>query len=129
MTRDSRVIIDCSNDDVEALEDNNSSREETEEQERDNKESTVTEEITEPTVKRSNCETSHSDYYGIWVNSVNTITKPLTVKEALSSSEKENWKGAMQAEFESLRSNQDWDLVPSPKDQRSSTASGFSNVS
>ena len=102
MTRDSRVIIDCSNDDVEALEDNNSSREETEEQERDNKESTVTEEITEPTVKRSNCETSRSDYYGIWVNSVNTITEPLTVKEALSSSEKENWKGAMQAEFESL---------------------------
>ena len=92
-------------------------------------ESTVTEERTEPTVKQSNCETSRSDYYGIWVNFVNTITEPLTVKEALSSSEKENWKRAMQAEFESLRSNQVWDLVPPPKDQRPSTASGFSNVS
>ena len=95
VTRDSQVIIDCSRDDVEALEDDNSSREETEEQERDNKESTVTEERTEPTVRQSNCETSHPDYYGVWVNSVNTITEPLTVKEALSSSEKENWKGAM----------------------------------
>ena len=45
MTRDSRVIIDCSRDDVD------SSKEETEEQERDNKESTVTEERTEPTVR------------------------------------------------------------------------------
>ena len=40
MTRDSRVIIHCSRDDVEALEDDNSLKEETEEQERDNKEST-----------------------------------------------------------------------------------------
>ena len=95
--------FDCSRDGVEALEDDNSSREETEEQERDNKESTVTEERTEPTVRRYNREMSRPDYYGIWVNSVNTITEPLTVKEALSSSEKENWKGAMQAEFESLR--------------------------
>ena len=51
MTRDSRVIIHCSRDDVEALEDDNSLKEETEEQERDNKESTVTEERTEPTVR------------------------------------------------------------------------------
>ena len=118
MTRDSRVIIDCSRDDVEALEDDNSLKEETEEQERDNKESTVTEERTEPTVRRSNRERSGPDYYGIWVNSVNTITEPLTVKEALSSSEKENWKRAMQAEFESLHLNQVWDLVPPLKDRK-----------
>ena len=51
MSRDSQVIIDYSRNDVEALEDDNSSKEETEEQERDNKESTVTEERTEPTVR------------------------------------------------------------------------------
>ena len=118
MTRDSRVIIHCSSDDVEALEDDNSLKEETEEQERDNKESTVTEERTEPTVRRYNCEMSRPDYYGIWVNSVNTITEPLIVKEALSSSEKENWKGAMQAEFESLHSNKVWDLVLPLKDRK-----------
>ena len=118
MTRDSQVIIDCSRDDVEALEDDNSLKKETEKQERDNNERTVTEERTEPTVRRSNRETSRPNYYGIWVNSVNTITEPLTVKEALSSSEKENWKGAMQAEFESLHSNKVWDLVLPSKDQK-----------
>ena len=61
---------------------------------------------------------SRPDYYGIWVNSVNTITEPLTVKEPLSSSEKENWKGAMQAKFESLHSNKVWDLVLPLKDRK-----------
>ena len=53
MSRDARVIIDCSRDDVVALKDDKSSREETEEKERDNTESTVTEERTEPTVRQS----------------------------------------------------------------------------
>ena len=91
MTRDSRVIMDSSRYYVEALEGDNSLREQTEKQERVNKESTVTEERIERTVRRSSCETSRPDYYGIWVNSVNAITEPLNVKEPLSSSENENW--------------------------------------
>ena len=41
------------------------------------------------------------DFYGIWVNSVNCVIEPHTVKEALSSSKKENWQEAMQDEFKS----------------------------
>ena len=44
--------------------------------------------------------------------------EPENVQEALSSSEKEHWKAAMQIEMESMKSNDVWDLVELPKDRK-----------
>ena len=41
--------------------------------------------------------------------------EPETVTEALSSTEKEQWRTAMQKEMDSIHSNDVWDLVELPK--------------
>ncbi|CAI7750598.1 unnamed protein product [Closterium sp. NIES-54] len=44
--------------------------------------------------------------------------EPATVEEALSGSQKEEWKAAMDAEFNSLIENEAWELVELPKGRR-----------
>ena len=96
-----------------------SSNEEVEEQRVNSEESdTEPEERTESTVRRSQRETKKPDYYGIWINNASDVSEPNTVEEALRCSQKENWKEAMGAEFQSLQANQVWDLVPPPKDRK-----------
>ena len=73
-------------------------------------------ESTEPTVRRSQRETRRPNFYGELVNTAKTVSEPTTVEEALSCSEKQNWKEAMKDEFQSLQANQVWDLVTPPKD-------------
>ncbi|CAI7791126.1 unnamed protein product [Closterium sp. NIES-53] len=45
--------------------------------------------------------------------------EPATVEEALSGPEKEEWKAAMDAEFNSLIENETWELVDLPEGRRS----------
>uniref|UniRef100_A0A1X7UCJ4 Uncharacterized protein n=1 Tax=Amphimedon queenslandica TaxID=400682 RepID=A0A1X7UCJ4_AMPQE len=45
--------------------------------------------------------TRPSDYYGVWVNSVESSDEPQSVKDAIPSSKK-MWEEAMQAEIEWL---------------------------
>ena len=47
----------------------------------------------------------------------------------MSCSENKNWKEAMEAEFQSLSTNQVWDLVTPPKDCKVLTASGSLSAS
>ena len=60
-------------------------------------------ESTEPTVRRSQRETRRPNFYGELVNTAKTVSEPTTVEEALSCSEKQNWKEAMKDEFQSLQ--------------------------
>lgn len=70
-------------------------------------------------LRRSQRATRQPDYYGNWVNSIEDLpNEPVTLTEALTSTEKDRWKIAMQKEFESLEENQVWDLVELPKDRR-----------
>ena len=71
---------------------------------------------TEPTVRRSQRETRRPNFYGELVNTARTVSEPTTVEEAMSCSENKNWQEAMEAEFQSLSTNQVWDLVTPPKD-------------
>ena len=99
-----------------------SSSEEVEEQRVNSEESdTEPEERTESTVRRSQRETKKPDY-GVWINTASDVSEPNTVEQALSCSQKENWKEAMGAEFQSLQANQVWDLVPPPKDRKVSSS-------
>ena len=68
-------------------------------------------------LRRSTRETRHPDYYGVRVYAAEA-QEPENVQEALSSSEKEHWKAAMQSEMESMKSNDVWDLVELPKDRK-----------
>ena len=79
---------------------------------------TEPEERTEQTVRRSQRESRRPDYYGVWVNTASAVSEPNTVEGALSCSKKENWKEAMEAEFQSLQANEVWELVPPPKDRK-----------
>ena len=59
------------------------------------------------------------DYYGVKVYSTTEIQKePETVKEALQSSEKKQWKEAMEREMDSIHTNDVWDLVELPPDRK-----------
>ena len=70
---------------------------------------------TESTTTRHSTRVSKQpDFYGVCVNSVNSIAEPLTVKQALTSSEKENWQEAMKDEFNSLDANNFDHLVVAP---------------
>lgn len=51
-------------------------------------------------------------------NTVEHHTDPLTYEEAILSPNAENWKKAMQSEFDSLMSNNTWDLVELPKGKK-----------
>ena len=116
----SPVVIDCSSGEDSLPGDNDDpSREGVVEEETSDNGSSVSGVTTRPTtVRRSHRETRQPDYYGEWANSTSSITEPLTLEEALSCSEKENWREAMQTEFKSLCVNKVWDLVPPPKDRK-----------
>ena len=108
---DSQIILDDSNGECCSLTD-------TEAEQTDvNSKDSLTEE-TEPVIRRSQRQTRKPDYYGVQINMTNDSPEPNTVEEALSSPEKELWKEAMTAEFQSLRANQVWDLVPYTDDRR-----------
>uniref|UniRef100_A0A1X7U3T3 Retroviral polymerase SH3-like domain-containing protein n=1 Tax=Amphimedon queenslandica TaxID=400682 RepID=A0A1X7U3T3_AMPQE len=59
----------------------------------------------EPIVRRSTRRTRLPDYYGVWVNSVESSDEPQSLKDAIPLSEKEMWEEAMQTEIESLHKN------------------------
>ena len=86
--------------------------------ESDNESEDHEEEIQEPIVRRSTRRTRPPDYYGVWVNSVESSDEPQSVKDAISSYEKEMWEEAMQAEIESLHRNKVWNLIAPPKDRK-----------
>ena len=50
------------------------------------------------------------DCYGEWINQANHIKEPQTVDEALTCSNCEKWKEAMDEEYTSLMSNNVWEL-------------------
>ena len=56
--------------------------------------------------------------YALSVASEVVNSEPLSYKEAVSRSDKSNWKKAMDEEMESLRKNETWILVPKPVQQR-----------
>ena len=63
-------------------------------------------------MKQSQRKRLRPDYYGDWINSVAMIDKDsITVSDALSSREKQEWKTAMDKEMQSICENDVWDLV------------------
>ena len=73
----------------------------------------------EPELRRSTRERKYPDYYGAWLYSAETMDKePVTVNEALSSSERRKWKKAMEMEMKSIQENDVWDLVELPKHRK-----------
>ena len=65
--------------------------------------------------RRSTRVSQRPDYYGVWVyTATEQQEEPHTVSEALSSTEKDQWKSAMQMEMDSIHSNDVWDLVELP---------------
>ena len=72
--------------------------------------------VEEPAPRRSTREHKRPDYYGVYVNLAEVGNEPTTVSEALTGSDKEKWKSAMDAEFESLTANHVWELTDPPRD-------------
>ena len=73
-----------------------------------------TEEST-PKYRRSTRERKRPDYYGVYIN-LTEVKEPTTVHEALTGTDKEKWKSAMNAEYMSLMSNDVWELTEPPED-------------
>ena len=75
-------------------------------------------EIQEPAVRRSQRIRRQPDRYVAGnVTIANKIfEEPLFYEEAISSSNCDNWKEAMEQEMKSLRDNDTWDLVELPRD-------------
>ena len=74
--------------------------------------------VSEPPVSQrtSSRVSKPPDYYGMRIYTATELGKePETVTEALSSTEKEQWRTAMQKEMDSIHSNDVWDLVELPK--------------
>ena len=73
-----------------------------------------------PMLRRLERVRQRPDYYGTWLNSIEQpdTAEPNSVLEALSSSEKEEWKKAMDSEMESIKENKVWDLVELPEGKR-----------
>ena len=66
-------------------------------------------EATEP--RRSPWIRKAPDQYGEWVYIAHRLDDPLTVKEALYSTEKREWMKVMESEINSLNTNKIWDLA------------------
>ena len=66
-------------------------------------------------VRRSGRKSHFPDYYGVRIYSNLSQTDPNTVKEVLSTPEKDRWLDAMENEMNSLEHNDVWDLVELPK--------------
>ena len=74
------------------------------------------EKLTEPEInpRRSVRERKEPSRLGEWVNTcIGDMSEPSTVEEALSGSEAEKWKRAMQNEMNSIYQNDVWSLVES----------------
>ena len=67
---------------------------------------------------RSECTWQCPDRYGVWIYSAKQQEKePVIVKEAISSSESEKWKEAME-EMRYIEANEVWELVELPKGKK-----------
>ncbi len=89
--------------------------EEDDENARDMEQNVVPPSAEQRTVRRSERDKYFLDYYGnrVYISHV----EPTTVEEALDSSERDKWVGAMKKEMKSLRDNDVWDLVELPEGQ------------
>ena len=75
----------------------------------------------ETSLRCSNRERRHPDYYSVWVNATQTTEKyhePTTFEEASTSPERDKWMEAMEKEMASLKANDVYDLVELPKDRK-----------
>ena len=76
-------------------------------------------EETSTVLRRSERTRQRPDYYGTWIYTAKEQGKePVTVKEAMSSSEREKWKDAMDKEIRSIKANEVWELVELPKGKK-----------
>ena len=101
------VQLECSN------EDNNGNSHEEDQQEPQQQGSPIV------TLRRSSRERRMPDYYGNRVTVADTSGDPKSWKEAaITSTDNEKWKIAMEKEMESLQANEVWDLVKLPKDRK-----------
>lgn len=99
---DSRVIIDWTDQEPETT---------TENLERDITHSSH--ESSDSGLRRSSRTRRQTEFYGEWVhNSIHVCDspEPTSVKEALSGAEKEEWRAAMDQEFQSIEKNEVWKL-------------------
>ena len=73
----------------------------------------------QPVLRRSTRERRQPDHYGVWVNVADeSLKEPVTMIEALASSDKEKWRIAMQKEMKSIQENDVWALVELPKGRK-----------
>ena len=70
-----------------------------------------------PPPRRSERTRRRPDYYGEWTHMSVQRTKPTTIDEVLSSSDKDLWEEAMQKEMKSIEENDVWDIVELPRDK------------
>ena len=69
-------------------------------------------------LRRSSRERRKPDYYEPRITVADTGGDPISLKEALASSNKTKWVDAMEKEIESLHVNEVWDLVELPKERK-----------
>ena len=85
------------------------------EEEESNHPNTDTAEEPEVRVRHSTREKHRPDFYGVWVHSAEDVNRePVTVSQALSGSESQEWRVAMEIEMNSMYKNDVWELVPLP---------------
>ena len=82
-----------------------------------NDEEAITDNHSEPVLRRSERERNPPNYYGVWT-SITDAKEPTTIDEALLSPEKAKWLDAMKTEMDSLYGNNVWELVELPKDRK-----------
>ena len=63
-------------------------------------------------------ERKNPDRYGEWVYLAHEVDDPATVKEALSSTDKNEWVRTMENEINSLHKNDVWDLMELPEGRK-----------
>ena len=83
-------------------------------------EEAVTQDVeVEPVLRRSERDRRTPNYYGDRVSlAYSKSPEPLSLREALTSSDKEKWTSAMEKEMKSLNENDVWRLVELPKDRK-----------
>ena len=76
-------------------------------------------EETSTVVRRSERTRQYPDYYEAWIYTAKEQgKKPVTVKEAMSSPEKEKWKDAMDKKIRSIKAIEVWELVKLQKGKK-----------
>ncbi len=80
----------------------------------------VQQEVQEPVVRRSQMIRRQPDRYAAGNVTIanKSFEEPSFYEEAISSSNCDNWKEAMEQEMKSLRDNHTWDLVELPRDRK-----------